>query len=145
MKSTAPWSGLRGPVTCDLPRWPRSPPRPRSLSPCAPATWAFCLLPCFLLTTCTCSFFCLEYSLLYTPSGGGRLLLKFQILVQTPLPQKGLLWPPGPSLSHIPAGIPVWICVYLFGCFSSTSFPFLGQGPSDLFTSVSLCQRAKWF
>lgn len=120
------------PVTYDLPRWPLPPPPTTLPEPLPSTTWTFCLVLGLLFSTCTCSFFCLEYSL---PDSlwSGWLLLKFQVLVPRLPPQRGLPWPPGPPspASHIPAGIPAWngvfICLVVF-----PPLPSLFQGRNCL-------------
>ena len=116
-------------MTCDLPRWPFSPPRPRSLSPCAPVTWAFCLLLCFLLSTCTCSFFCLEYSLPYTPSGVAGCFSNFRSWFKRPCLRKafsGHLGPPPHTFQHEFLFGFVFICLVVSPLPPS---PFRGRDP----------------
>ena len=123
------------PMTCppglSLPR------PPHSLSPClrprGPSAW------------CSASFSALALALsaawnvlFLTPSGVAGCFSNFRSWFQGSHLKEafsGHLGPPT-RLAHSSRNSCLEWCVYLFGCFSSTSFSFPGQELSDLFTSV---------
>ena len=126
MKSTAPWSGLRGPMTCDLGPAPLASPSSAYHTHQAPGLDHVDLLSGASFSALGLALSSAWNILSPAPSGVAGCFSNFESRFQVSHLREaflGHLGPPTPPPSHIPAGIPAWngvfICLIVFALLPS--------------------------